>query len=226
MMDRNEYIKYQPIKIPRSKKYGNNYWIPRGNKVGKRTLDLYSDLEFEHWLTVETNPEVIAYCEQPLEISYLRNGKMRKSIFDMWILNRDYSEMFVEVKYEKEMISLAPKYDRTKRQIEAQQEWCRKNNMAYEVRTEKTIRKGRHSIENRIAITSAVLNSNKPACTLDVLRSISWHKKTISDIFQELPHYPEDQVNLALKWLYYQGQVCANIEDQIFGKSLEVYKCE
>ncbi|MDN4603831.1 MULTISPECIES: TnsA endonuclease N-terminal domain-containing protein [Paenibacillus] len=226
MMDRGGFIKYQPIKIPRGTKYGNNYWIPRGNKIGKRTLDLYSDLEFEHWLTVETNPEVIGYCEQPLEISYLLNGRLRKSIFDMWILYRDHSETFVEVKYEKELTSTEPRYDRTKRQIEAQREWCRKNNIAYEVRTEKTIRKGRHSIENRIAITTAVLNSRKPVCTLEVLHSVSLHKKTISNVFCELPQYPEDQVNLALKWLYYEGQVCANIEDQIFGKSLEVYRNE
>ncbi|XOJ01493.1 Tn7 transposase TnsA N-terminal domain-containing protein [Paenibacillus polymyxa] len=226
MLSKNEFMKYEPIKVPRGKKYGSNYWIPRGNKVGKRTLELYSDLEFEHWLTVETNSDVITYCEQPLEVTYLRNERIHKSIFDMWILNRDYSETFVEVKYERELTSTEPKYDRTKRQIEAQQEWCRKNNVTYEVRTEKTIRKGRHSIENRIAITSAVLNSKKPICTLEVLDCISLDRKKISDIFQGLSHYPEDQINLAIKWLYYEGHVCANIEDQIFGRNLEVYKCE
>ncbi|WP_405117648.1 Tn7 transposase TnsA N-terminal domain-containing protein [Paenibacillus sp. FSL H8-0317] len=225
-MESNDRIQYEPIKIPRSMKYGNNYWNSRGNKVGNRNIELYSDLEFDHWLTVETNPKVITYCEQPLKISYVLKGQLRTSIFDMWILNQDGSETFVEVKYEKELTSNLPKYDRTKRQIEAQQEWCRINNKAYEVRTEKTIRSGRHSVENRTSIVTAVLNSTKPACTLDVLHSISFNKRTISDITQELTQYSVAEVNLALKWLYYEGHVCANIEDQIFGNGLEVYKRE
>ncbi|MGE6663908.1 Tn7 transposase TnsA N-terminal domain-containing protein [Paenibacillus xylanexedens] len=225
-MERNDYIKYEPIKIPRSKKYGNNYWNSRGNKVGKRNIELYSDLEFDHWLTVETNPKVITYCEQPLKISYVLKGQLRTSIFDMWILNQDGSETFVEVKYEKELTSNLPKYDRTKRQIEAQQEWCRINNKAYEVRTENTIRIGRHSVENRISIVSGVLNSIKPECTLDVLQVISLDKRKISEITQEISQYSEVEVNLALKWLYYEGHISANIEDQIFGKRLEVFKCE
>lgn len=225
-MDGHELIKYQPLTIPRSKKYGNNYWTPRGNKVGKRTIELHSDLEFDHWLTVETNPKVKTYCEQPLEISYVLNGQLRTSVFDMWILYLDDSETFVEVKYEKELVSTHPKYDRTKRQIEAQQEWCRINNKAYEVRTEKFIRSGRHSIENRTSIATAVLNRSKPACYLDVLSCVSGNSKKIGDIVQELSRYPSDDVNLALKWLYYDGHLIGNIEDQIWGNGMEVRNYE
>ncbi|WP_165264034.1 hypothetical protein [Paenibacillus sp. M-152] len=57
----------------------------------ERNIELYSDLEFDHWLTVKTNQEVITYCEQPLKISYVLKGQLRTSIFDMWILNRDGS---------------------------------------------------------------------------------------------------------------------------------------
>lgn len=219
-------IKYHPLKIARSKRYGNNYWTSRGNKVGKRNIELYSDLEFDHWLNVETNPEVITYCEQPLKISYVLKGQLRTSIFDMWILNRDGKETFVEVKYEKELTPSHPKYDRTKRQIEAQREWCRLNNKSYEVRTEKTIRSGLHSIENRTSIVAAILNSKKPTCVLDIFNGVSLNKKKISDIIQESPQYSTEQVILALKWLFYEGRVCGNIEDQIFGKGLEVYKRE
>ncbi|MBB6021859.1 hypothetical protein HNR77_002954 [Paenibacillus sp. JGP012] len=225
-MEEYHDIKYLPLKISRSKKYGNNYWTSRGNKVGKRNIELYSDLEFDHWLTVETNPKVITYCEQPLKISYVLKGQLRTSIFDMWILNQDGKETFVEVKYEKELTSKHPKYDRTKRQIEAQREWCRINNKSYEVRTEKTIRSGLHSIENRTSIVTAILNSNKPTCILDVFNGVSLKKRKISDIIQELPQYSAEQVYLALKWLFYEGRVCGNIEDQIFGKGLEVYTCE
>ncbi|MCF7753960.1 TnsA endonuclease N-terminal domain-containing protein [Paenibacillus xylanexedens] len=223
-MEKNQDIKYSPHKISRSKKYGNNYWTSRGNKLGKRNIELYSDLEFDHWLTVETNPEVITYCEQPLKISYVLKGKLRTSIFDMWILNQDSSETFVEVKYEKELTSNHPKYDRTKRQIEAQQEWCRLNQKFYEVRTEKTIRRGRHSIENRKSIVTAVLNSQKPACISDVLACITVCNKKIQEIIKEISHFPKEDVNLALKWLYYTGYLSGDIENQIWGNQLEVFK--
>nr|WP_082703973.1 TnsA endonuclease N-terminal domain-containing protein [Paenibacillus sp. CFBP 13594] len=225
-VEKNQGIKYHPIKILRSKKYGNNYWTSRGNKVNKRNIELYSDLEFDHWLTVETNPDVLTYCEQPLKISYVLKGQLRTSIFDMWTLNQDGKETFVEVKYEKELTSNHPKYDRTKRQIEAQQEWCRLNHKAYEVRTEKTIRRGRHSIENRKSIVTAVLNSEMPACISDVLARITVRNKKIQEIIKEISCFKAEDVNLALKWLYYTGNLTVDIENQIWGSQMEVCKNE
>ena len=45
---------------------------------------------------VDADPEVITYCEQPLEISYVLNGRLRTSIFDMWIFKKDEVEIFDE----------------------------------------------------------------------------------------------------------------------------------
>lgn len=214
---------YQPIKIPRNKKYGNNYWTPRGNKVNKRIIELYSDLEYDHWLVTETNPEVLTYCEQPLEISYVINGQLRTSIFDMWILKKDNSETFVEVKYEIELISKHPKYARTQRQIEAQREWCRINNKNYVICTENDIRRGRHSIENRTSLSMAVLNSKKPAYTKEVLGCISNQGTKIKEIIKNLSPIAVEDVILTLKWLLYEGEVISNIEDQLIGFEMEVW---
>lgn len=223
-MNRNEFVKYQPIKVLRSKKYGNNYWTPRGNKVNKRIVELYSDLEFDHWVVVDTNPEVITYCEQPLEISYVLNGQLRTSIFDMWILKKDGSEIFVEVKYKLELTAKHPKYERTQRQIEAQREWCRINNKNYMVCTEEVVRKGRYSIENRTSLCMAVINSKKPVYSNEVLGVIPHKGLTIKDIVQELTHLSVENVLLTIKWLLYEGDIKANMEDQIIGYEMEVWR--
>ncbi|MEC0107378.1 TnsA endonuclease N-terminal domain-containing protein [Paenibacillus taichungensis] len=224
MMSKNEFMKYQPIKVLRSKKYGNNYWTPRGNKVDKRIVELYSDLEYDHWLLVDADPEVITYCEQPLEISYVLNGQLRTSIFDMWILKKGGAEIFVEVKYKMELTSKLPKHARTQRQIEAQREWCRMNNKHYVVRTEEDVRKGRHSIENRTSLCMAVVNSKKPVYSNEVLYFIPFKGITIKEIVQELPRLPVGEILLTLKWLLYEGKIKANMEDQLIGFEMEVWR--
>ncbi|MGO4530119.1 Tn7 transposase TnsA N-terminal domain-containing protein [Paenibacillus sp. 2TAF8] len=224
MKNRNEFMKYQPIKVLRSKKYGNNYWTPRGNKVGKRIVELYSDLEYDHWLLVDTDPEVITYCEQPMEISYVLNGRLRTSIFDMWILKEDGTEIFVEVKYKKELTSKHPKHARTQRQIEAQREWCRMNNKLYVVRTEEDVRRGRHSIENRTSLCMAVVNSKKPVSLKQVLGVIPGEGIKIKEVVRELSNLSVEAVLLCLKWLLYEGDIKSNMEDQLIGFEMEVWR--
>lgn len=65
-------------------KYGSNYWVGYSYKL-RRHVHFYSDLEYENWILVETNPEVEVFCEQPLRIQYFLDGKKSESIFDMWI---------------------------------------------------------------------------------------------------------------------------------------------
>ncbi|MDM5277412.1 TnsA endonuclease N-terminal domain-containing protein [Paenibacillus silvae] len=221
-MNRKELLKYQPINILRGQKYGNNYWTPRGNKVDKRIVELYSDLEYDHWVVVDADPEVMTYCEQPLEISYVLNGQLRTSIFDMWILKRDGSEIFVEVKYNKELTSKHPKHARTQRQIEAQKEWCRINNKNYVVRTEDDIRKGRHSVENRTSLCMSVVNSKKPVYLNEVLCVIPREGIKIKEVVLELSNFPVEDILLSLKWLLYEGDIKANMEDQLIGFEMEV----
>ncbi|RCW40583.1 TnsA endonuclease N-terminal domain-containing protein [Paenibacillus prosopidis] len=178
--------KYKPIVLPRNKKYGNNCWDAKGPKVGMRDIVLYSDLEFDHWLTIESDSNVLNYCEQPKKITYVLNGKLYSAIFDMWILYKDGTELFIEVKYEKELHHQHRKYERTKRQIEAQKEWCKQNSLRHEVRTEKSIRVGRHSIENKLKIISNVMNHKKPSCLSLITEQITTERRKLSEISKQL----------------------------------------
>ena len=53
-----------PIKMPRGTHYGSNYWMFESKKI-HRCVTAYSNLEYENLLTLEMNPEVEYYCEQP-----------------------------------------------------------------------------------------------------------------------------------------------------------------
>lgn len=214
---------YTPIVMPRSKKYGNNYWNTKGPKVNREVI-LYSDLEYDHWVTIETDSDVSSYCEQPLEITYVLNGKQHRTIFDMCKLQKDVGQVFIEVKYEKDLQPNSRKYDGTMRQIEAQREWCRLNDKLYVVKTEKDIRTGRYAIENRIKILKSVTNQKIPDFLQDVDECIGYDKIRIGVLCKKLEHLTIYDVLLASYWLYYRGEIKANLDDTIWNLEMEVWK--
>ncbi|MEC0232185.1 PDDEXK family nuclease [Paenibacillus alba] len=99
---------YTPIPIKRSSRYGNNYWVSFSRKLN-RNVRLFSDLEYDHLVIVETNPLITSFCEQPLRIHQQMDEGIVETIFDMWTLDRDGIETFVEVKYAQELDPRNPK---------------------------------------------------------------------------------------------------------------------
>ncbi|WP_186785978.1 TnsA endonuclease N-terminal domain-containing protein [Paenibacillus agilis] len=214
---------FSPIVISRNKKYGNNYWTSNGPKVGRK-VGLYSDLEFDHFVRVDTNPNVITYCEQPLEISYVCNEKIHTSIFDMWIKYQDGEEVFVEIKYSIELKPHHHRYSRTMRQIGAQQKWCEENGYKHIVMTEASIRESRIERENRIKMLSIVSNMQKPDNTEKILCAIKMGRCTIQELLRKLDS--EFTINKMINicaWLMYTGVVCTNITETLWGHSTEVW---
>ena len=53
---------FTPLITDTSKKFGNNRWLAYSNKLN-RTVYLFSDLEYEHWLHLEFNSNIINFCE-------------------------------------------------------------------------------------------------------------------------------------------------------------------
>ncbi|WP_339816310.1 TnsA endonuclease N-terminal domain-containing protein [Paenibacillus sp. FSL R7-0216] len=217
---------YQPIVLPRNKRYGNNYWNARGPKVGYRDVILYSDLEFDHWLQTETDWRVSTYCEQPLEITYVCNEKRFTSIFDMWTLSKHGKITFIEVKYEAELNPKHSKYERTMRQIEAQREWCKQEGVHHEVRTEKQIRPNRFRNQNQLKILSTISNEKKPDHLEQILDKITV-RTSISKLADELSSkFTSLEIQLACHWLYYEGKIDANLDMQIWSNEMEVWRNE
>lgn len=111
--------KYSPVQVPRGRKYGSNYWETYSIKLD-RQVTFYSDLEYKNYLTLEMNPKVVTFCEQPLSVELSICDKKEKTIFDMWAQYEDGYEELQEVKYIDELLGITEKSIRSKHQIEKQ----------------------------------------------------------------------------------------------------------
>ncbi|KUP23755.1 hypothetical protein [Paenibacillus sp. DMB5] len=114
----------------------------------------------------------------------------------------------------------------TMRQIEAQKEWCWLNNVQHEVRTEKNIRTGPFTIENRIKILKSITNQEKPHFLQDVAECIDYEKISLKLLCNKLMKLSVYDVFLACYWLYYQGRLKADIDSAILNLDMEVSKIE
>lgn len=94
---------YKPLITDASKKYGNNRWLAYSNKL-KRVVYLFSDLEYEHWLQVETDPDIITFCEQPIKMEIIEDDRTHSSIIDMWVKYKNGEEAFIEIKYTNDLL--------------------------------------------------------------------------------------------------------------------------
>jgi hypothetical protein len=216
---------YEPITIPRNKKYGNNYWIGQGPKVKMREVALYSDLEYDNWVSIELNSNVVTYCEQAERISYMFEGKLHSTIIDMRLLLKDGSEEIHEVKYRNELIPGHRNYERNMRQIGAQAEWCKLNGFIHRVIDESLLRTGRFVLGNRVKILGLIRNTTFKINYNDLLSFIGTTPTTLEKLQLEvdLPYY---ELQYACCWLTYKGSIQMDIESCALSHKTEVWKNE
>lgn len=129
---------YLPQKEARNSSYSSNIHRVYSPKK-KRVINLFSDLEYWNWLKIDCNAKVIDYCEQPLKIKGVYNGKKVTSIFDMWILYYNLKEKFQEVKPSNKLNPNSSSFATVQKQITVQKEWCKEHSKEYCIITEKDI---------------------------------------------------------------------------------------
>lgn len=201
---------YKPLNVPRNNTYGSNYYITYSFKL-KRKVIFYSDLEFYNFLTLEMNPFVLSFCEQPLEIQIEVDGTLQKSILDMWVFYKDLSEEFQEVKNSQDYIIEKP--NRATRQMLKQKSWCIQNGYKHAVRTESSIIKGPFYIDNLLFLNGALKRSNYTEALNCVyyLRSIlKYNPLTIKEIIN-MCIFSED-INCIIAVGYYEGIIDLDLE--------------
>jgi|LGOV01.1.fsa_nt_gb hypothetical protein len=138
----------KPIDMKRSMSYGSNYFICHSLKLNRRVC-FYSNLEYANFLSVELNPQIIKYVEQPLQITGVNDdGKICKTVFDMEVLYEDNINELWEIKYSCDLTGYNQTAVRAMSQISIQKNWCLKNNVPYCVRTEKDIFNGLEHLNN------------------------------------------------------------------------------
>lgn len=136
-----------PIEMPRGTHYGNNYYVVYSMKL-KRVCYFYSNLEYYNFLSLEINPAVDVFCEQPLKIEIIQDNELKYAVFDMWVKYKDGHEELQEVKYDAELSGNDEKCIRSQEQIRRQEQWCTQNNIDFVIRTDKNIPQGRFFLNN------------------------------------------------------------------------------
>ena len=217
----------KPIDIPRSTHYGNNYFAVYSNKI-HRICHFYSNLEYYNFLSLEINPKVSSFCEQPLKIKLLQENQVKHAIFDMWVCYRDGRDELQEVKYASELTGDSPEALRSQEQIRREESWCKDNNIDFVIRTDKTISKGRYFLNNANTIaahlrryipTEEAYYNPKILNTLKQYGTLTLEELIYNDLLPikyEISH---------LCYMYEKGLITMNINNQPLGYKTEVSLC-
>ena len=122
-----------PAKPPPRGKHWSNLWTGYSPKLN-RIVHMYSTLEYYNWIWMEANKLIKSFCEQPFWMSAEYNGKLIKSLIDVWVQWVDREEYW-EIKSSEDKANLNKNED-MKRQIYTQQQWCKRNKVIHEIKTE------------------------------------------------------------------------------------------
>ena len=218
-----------PIEMPFSMHYGNEHYTTYSVKVG-RVVNLFSKLEYFNFLTLETDPTVETFCEQPLEIEIREDGKIKKAVFDMWVRYKDGREELQEVKYTKELSGDSAAAIRSQEQIRRQKHWCEDNDFPFVVRTEEDLLKGEYLMQNRSVIAGLVRRytpTNAEHYNKLVIRCVEdayyagYKKILVNDLIRkELLPIGSEWGHLA--YMYVRGMINLNISNKPLDLRTEV----
>jgi len=205
-----EYM-YTPLKLGRGN-FGSNYWSVYSHRLG-RAVNLYNDLEYDHWVLIESNYHIEKYCEKPKEIIGYIKGKKVKSCFDMWIKDGTM-ETFVRIRY---------KGKETAKEL-LLKDWSVKNGINYILKNEDDIRFNMILLDNLKLILSFTRNRSY-LVDIDIFKILKLVKKdtvTISQIILTFPEIPPSRVYESISRMIFDGIIQCNIDSEIFGPNLDV----
>ncbi|SFE24393.1 TnsA endonuclease N terminal [Paenibacillus algorifonticola] len=217
---------YTPIPMKRSTRYGNNYWEAFSVKMN-RDVRFFSDLEYDHWILVEADSDIVAFCEQPKRIQVEWQGELVESIFDMWIQRMNGTECFLEVKYASELDPNDKRFSsRSYKQTNAQAKWCQENGYNHLIRTDKDIRSNLIYLNNLKTIIPyiqqrPVLVETVQYQIMNVLGKTS--KTTIEGIEQALPVLGRQRIRETVYQLIYRGMIDSTITHKPLDSKTEVW---
>lgn len=212
--------------MPRGSHYGSDYWVTYSYKL-KRQLSLYSMLEFYQFIILEMDPKVELFCEQPLKIKGVFDGKKKNSVFDFWVKYKDESEEFQEVKSSSDLTGDDRSAVRAKEQIAFQKKWCSDHGYNYKVISEDVIFDGQHRIPNLKILHSHLLRLGGVDETIAnrLCKKLKSKKLSLEEIF--ILNYAEKAEMMGIiAYLYYNGMVIIDLNKHPLDKDTEVILCE
>ncbi|MDX5476048.1 MAG: hypothetical protein LPK00_10995 [Bacillaceae bacterium] len=207
---------FKPIPIKRSDQFYSNYWVGYSLKL-MREVDFFGDLQYEYWLQVETDPDISEFCERPIIIDGVLEGKRKKTQFDMYLKKRDGKKTLVKILY-------SSKQDSPLRALEKL--YCEKNGFEYICISELDIRQNPIALSNRKQIITTLCNRKQPI-DIDLrklLHEVTSKRTSIKQIIENmnasisLPRTKE-----ALFWLIYKGDISSNMYEKKLSLETEVW---
>ena len=216
----------KPIDMPRGSHYGSNYFIVYSQKI-KQNVKLYSNLEYYNFLTLEVDPNVEYFCEQPYEISINIGNTLRKAVFDMYVKYKDGREEFQEIKYKSELSGEDDASIRSQEQIRREQQWCEMNHITFMIRTEEDIIKGRFHMQNLNVIAARLrkyIPTESAYYNVLIKKTLKKNCLTIQDMIEHklLPIQHElDHIC----YLYSEGIIQMDVENQPLDNRMEIQIC-
>nr|WP_113758350.1 TnsA endonuclease N-terminal domain-containing protein [Brevibacillus laterosporus] len=192
-----------------------------------RMVHLFSNLEYDHWILIEANPQIITFCEQPKKVEWLVVEKLLHSIFDMWIERKDGSQSFIEIKYQIDLDPQNPRSERSLRQTHLQRKWCEENNYDYLIQTEKEIRNNPILLDNYKEIIPYIQQNRISHNDLDqhlVMQKIGKDRITIKQLREDFSHFSPSRLKQTLYSLILSGVVEANVDKVALNLTTEVWK--
>jgi hypothetical protein len=204
--------------------YGKNRWLAFSPKL-RRNVTLYNDLEYDHWVLIESNPLVKSFCEKPRRVRVHLSTGIVTTLFDMWLLWDTNEQEYRGVKYLCDL-SQADLNSRIHRQIQAQEKWCALSNVKHLTITDEVIRANPVSLSNWKFILSTL------ACTQDIdlgshIENISRVVKsrgggTLQEIERLFPKIDRTLVMASVFTLLHRGLLKASLDNQYLNASTKI----
>ena len=214
-----------PIKMPRNMHYGSNYYEFLSKKLG-RVVTAFSSLEYWNQICLEMNPQIEKYCEQPLETEVYYDGKIHKTIFDVWVKYKNGNEEFQEIKLTEELEGEDAINGRSYKQIAVQKAWCEQNGKTHVLKTDRDIILGTHYIRNLLYLYPKVLRYENTDTIAEkhLLKFIEDREiVTVGQLINNGIISRQNGIDI-IATLYYKGNLCfTNIENEPLGFATEVY---
>lgn len=216
---------YTPVALQRGADYTGNYYERFSLKAG-RNVRLQSELEYANWLLRESDPECLALCERPLEVTVMLDGKRRTTIFDLWTRWRDGHKQFEECKY-RSSIEGPTASSRDVEQIRAQKLYCAEHAYTYQLVTDDTVRAYAVRLSNWNRILGHLIRWRDALLRPIELELVSSLRRgqpmTLPSMTGMLRHHEADKVRIAAFRLVYQGVLASDLDTNFLSKATQIW---
>jgi hypothetical protein len=204
--------------------YGNNRWMCFSVKLG-RFVNLESDLEYDYWKLVDSDPEIVEYREHPLRVQVTVGSSSYVTTFDMWERRKDGSERYVEVKYRHEIDQDSPRRsERSLRQVALQKQWCADHGFSYAVVTDQEIYANPLLLKNKKRLLSLVREEVHDDWIRLIQMNVQPDGLLIEKLMRQVPEITPMNGMIAVSHLLYKGILEADLHQCAFGADSRVWR--